>query len=186
MSWQYLEHQASNSVEQPDPHSETSQHIISGSQTTSKIFWYLCKARISPISWIPTGFFMVFPMVPSNATVYDHIPKQHCLLVYQYIIYLTISPHLTISYDITIKKSISITSEMSIFPHQKVTLKSPWNPRRTSAEAAPQAMDPLIWQSPGPLLGSMAMWLWYGHQRWGESKHYIYIYYIYYYILYFF
>ena len=74
---------------------------------------------------------------------------------------------------------------MSIFPHQKVTLKSPWNPRRTSAEAAPQAMDPLIWQSPGPLLGSMAMWLWYGHQRWGESKHYIYILYIYYYILYF-
>ena len=68
---------------------------------------------------------------------------------------------------------------MSIFPHQKVTLKSPWNPRRTSAEAAPQAMDPLIWQSPGPLLGSMAMWLWYGHQRWGESKHCIYIYIIY-------
>ena len=128
MSWQHLEHQASNSVEQPDPHSETSQHIISGSQTTSKIFWYLCKARISPISWIPTGFFMVFPMVPSNATVYDHIPKQHCLLVYQYIIYLTISPHLTISYDITIKKidfnhfwNVHISTSKS---HPEITMKS--------------------------------------------------------------
>ena len=67
-------------------------------------------------------------------------------------------------------------SDTPIFPHQNRHPDMNKAPRRTSAEAAPQARDPLIWQSPGAAVAkSMAMCLWYGHQRWGESKHYIYI-----------